>query len=203
MKRTFNSLILVALLATQLITPNAFAACTQGGQCNIGGCTAMQYLYNYDFSETCSPVVWFKNTAGSSTIVKSGGTEMCGGYFGSYVRMNYNNLSTSKIWQTVAIPSTETRTHWLAAWNISIDDPHQDSQNTLFVRVTDVTTSTIIGQSSVYYGDTTDPDCRLDILSLGTRNLAGHTIQVEIVGYVTYTDTHFYLTNVSLVSSFS
>ncbi len=203
MKRTFNSLILTALLATQLIAPNAFAACTQGGQCNIGGCTAVQYLYDYDFSETCSPIVWFKNNAGSSTIVKSGGTEMCDGYFQSYVRMNYNNGSSSKIWQTVTIPSNETRTHWLAAWNISIDDPHQDSDNDVYVRVTDVTTSTLIGQSQIYYGDTVDPDCRLDILSLGTRDLAGHTIQLEITSHVSYSDTHFYLTNVSLVGSFS
>lgn len=201
MKRTFNSLILVALLA-QLIAPNAFAACTQGGQCNVGGCTSMQYLYNYDFSETCTPGVWFKNNAGSSTIVKSGGLEMCGGFFQSYVRMNYNSGSLSKIWQTVTIPSNETRTHWLSGWNISISDPHQDSQNEVYLRVTDVTTGLLIGQSQIYYGDTTDPNCRRDSMSLGTRNLAGHTIQVEITAYVSYTDTHFYLTNVSLNGSF-
>lgn len=200
MKRMLQSLIFATLIAV-LAVPDTIAACTQGGQCNVGGCTAYQFLYDYDFSETCSPSPWFRNNVGAVTIVKSGGMEMCGGFFQAYARMNYNNGSRSKIWQTVAIPAGETRTHWLGAWNISIDDPNQDPGNEVYVSYYDVTTSSYLGTSPTYYGDMTDPNCRRDTLSLGTHNLAGHTIQVEINASVAYTNTHFYLTNVSLVGS--
>jgi hypothetical protein len=200
MKRIVNSLLFAMLIAV-LAVPETFAACTQGGQCNVGGCVGIQFLYNYDFSETCSPIVWNRNNVGAVTIVKSGGLEMCNGYFQSYARMNYNNGSRSKVWQTVTIPADEFFTHWTAAWNISITDPNHDSWNEVHLTFYDVTAGTTIGTSQYYYGDSVDPDCRRDILSLGTRNLAGHTIQVEINASVNYTNTHFYVTNVSLSAS--
>lgn len=203
MKRIFQSTVL-ALLVVSFAAPAAFAACTQGGQCAPFGCTLMQYLYNIDFSETCSPVVWTKNAGGAATIVKSGGTAMCGGYFPSYVQMNANGGNASIVTQRVTIPSTETRTHWTAGWNISMTDPHHDSYDQLYVRFYDVTAMTTLGTSTTYYGNGTDPNCRMDTLSLGTRNLAGHTIEVTINALIDgfYPDTHFFLTNVQLDASF-
>lgn len=204
MKRTLNTVLFVALITAQLIGPSAFAACTQGGQCQAFGCTLMQYLYNIDFSETCSPVVWTKNNGAAATIVKSGGTAMCGGFFQSYVQMNGNSGNYSKVVQTVTIPAGETRTHWTGGWNISTDDPHNDVADQMYVQFYDKTTLSILGTSPMYYGNGVDPNCRLDTLSLGTHNLAGHQIEVSIVALIdpTYTDTHFYVTNVQLDGTF-
>lgn len=204
MKR-ISCLAVLALIAVSLTAPAAFAACTQGGQCSgFGGCTSYQYLYNYDFSETCSPVKWTKNNIGAATIVKSSGMNMCGGFFQSYVQMNSNNGLASIVKQTVVIPSDETRTHWSAGWNISTTDPYHDSANELYVQFYDVTASTVLGTSPMYYGSDTDPNCRADTLSLGTHNLAGHTIEVRIHALIDsiYPDTHFFLTNVQFDGSF-
>jgi len=199
--------MLAALLLVSLAAPAAFAVCTQGGQCNVGGCAGMyQYLYNIDFSQTClpDPAVWTKNNGAAATFVKSGGTGMCGGYFQSYVQMNPNAGNYSRVKQRVTIPSNETRTHWTAGWNISTTDPNHDPANELYVQFYDLTTGTVLGTSATYYGDGVDPDCRVDTLSLGTRNLAGHTIEVTIVAYIDpqYSDTHFYLTNIQLDGNF-
>jgi hypothetical protein len=204
MKRSITSTAL-ALLLVSLAAPAAFAICTQGGQCNIGGCGGMyQYLYNIDFSETCSPVVWTKNNGGAATIVKQSGQAMCNGFFTSYVQMNENDGNYSRVKQRVTIPSNEIRTHWSAGWNISTTDPNQDAANELYVQFYDLTTGTVLGTSGTYYGDGVDPDCRMDILSLGSRNLAGHTIEVTIVAYIDpqYSNTHFFLTNVQLDATF-
>jgi hypothetical protein len=201
MKRTLNSLILAALLS-QLIVPNAFAACTQGGQCGVqGSCTSYQYLYDYNFAETCTPLPWVKNSTAAATFVTSSGPDMCSGFFQSYVQINYNNGGQSEVYQDTTIASNEWRTHWTAGWNISINDPNQNSTNSLLIRVWDMTANTLLGQSSFYYGDDVDPNCRADALSLGTHNLAGHVIRVEMIAYIVNSNTHFYLTNVGLYGS--
>jgi len=201
MKRTLNSLILAALLS-QLIVPNAFAACTQGGQCGVqGSCNSYQYLYDYNFAETCSPLPWLRYSTPAATFVTSNGPDMCNGFYQSYVQLNYNSGQPSEISQDTTIASNESRTHWTAGWNISITDPNQDSTNSLVIQVWDMTANTLLGQSNFYYGDDVDPDCRADVLSLGTHNLAGHVIRVAIIGNIYYTNTHFYLTNVGLYAS--
>lgn len=200
MKRTLNTVLFIALITAQLIGPSAFAACTQGGQCNVGGCTGAQQLYDVDFSESCTPFPWVY-TSGPVTIVKSGGTEMCGGYFQSYAKLNYNSGSATKVWQYVSVPWNETRTTWTAAWNVSFTDPNHSATNDAYVRVYDADTGTLLGQSQVYYGDGTDPNCRRDIINLGSHDFHGHTLKVEITAHINYTDTHYFFTNVNLVVS--
>jgi hypothetical protein len=199
MKKTFYSIVFAAILVSLSGAPDALAACTQGGQCSGGTC--VQYLYNIGFNQTCTPQVWMKNNMGAATFVKSGGTAMCGGFFSSYAQMNYNNGNFSVVTQSVTIPSTETRTTWTAGWNISVTDPHADAGDELYVEFYDSTANTTLGTSSSYLGSGADPNCRLDTLSLGTHNLAGHTIIVTIHAFVDYTDTHFFITNVQLDAS--
>jgi hypothetical protein len=191
-KRNFNTLTLVLLLVT-LIAPNTFATCTQGGQCGLfGGCSSTQYLYNIDFSQGCA---WSQTSTSAVNFVTSGGTEM--DFFTSYAKLNYNNGSASDAWQDITIPTTETRTHWGGGWNIKITDPHSSSLNTLYVQVYDATAFNTLFTSTTYYGSGTDPDGRLDTITIpGTHDLRGHTIEVDIHAVSSFSDTHFYLTNV-------
>jgi hypothetical protein len=196
-KRLSYSLTL-ALLIVSLIVPNTFATCTQGDQCGLfGTCAGYQYLYNIDFSQGCA---WSQTSTSAVNFVTSGGTEM--GSFSSYAKLNYNNGSGSDAWQDVTIPSTETHTHWVAGWNIKITDPHASSLNTLYVQVYDATAFNYLATSTTYYGSGTDPDGRLDILTIpGTHDLHGHTIEVDIHAVSNFSDTHFYLTNVQLYAN--
>jgi hypothetical protein len=194
MKRIFYSLVFSLLIVT-LAVPSAFATCTQGAQCwGFGGCTSIQYLYNIDFSEGCA---WSRTSTSAVTIVTSGGTEMS--VFGSYAKLNYNGGSASQVWQDVDIPSTETRTHWIAGYNIKVTDPNFSSTNQLYVQVYDATAFSVLATSTIYYGNGTDPDGRMDTLTIpGTHNLAGHTIEVLVHAVATSSNTHFYVTGIQL-----
>jgi len=187
-----SAVVFCVVLAAMLSVSTASATCTQGLQC---GFNCYQYLYNVNFSQTAG--CGWSYTDGSSAIL-SGGSDMCGIY-GSYVMLSKpssNSWNTTDTYQSIAIPSGESRTHWLVGYNVKVNDPNLSASNAAYVYVYDVTTSTVVATGTTYYG-TGDPDCGSRSFSF-TGNYGGHTLEVIIHAVVVNTNTHFYFTNLQL-----
>ncbi|HKR62883.1 MAG TPA: hypothetical protein VJZ00_04060 [Thermoanaerobaculia bacterium] len=183
--KTRSTSILALVFVVSLFAPQTFASCTPGGACNgfiVGGvCHSYNYLSNWNFDSSCS---W---TYGSGASRKTD-NGICGGtYSTNYAQLAYNGspTRTTRLYQTVYIPtSSETgyvssNTSWVVGYHVDIATDTFDHGETLQVRVLNASTNAVIASGPVYYGDTTDPDCRADSFSF-TANLNGVNVKLEV-----------------------